>query len=176
MIKLKDKKVIVILIVIAGLVLVAVSGFFLNSYLVQQSTLKELEASNKSLKVMYDKLLKQSGDNVENSYFKDRCSYSYRGPYEKVYSCGAGAKITLKKKIDVDTAASHIQDSAGASKTSILDREVYDETEVRYRVESWSGNIECFVGYGEDQITGDWVYSMFCRGDTPGPIPGYEIE
>ena len=87
MIKLKDKKVIVILIVIAGLVLVAVSGFFLNSYLVQQSTLKELDRASQSLESVYDKLTEINRDNLASSSFTKDCSAPNRGPYDRIISC-----------------------------------------------------------------------------------------
>lgn len=177
MIKLKDKKVVVILIVIAGLVLVAVSGFFLNSYLVQQSTLKELDRASQSLESVYDKLTEINRDNLASSSFTKDCSAPNRGPYDRIISCGPRGVIVLKNRTDIDKAKTWINDSVESAEGNAIGAEMKVEEEISFEMSLKDlKDVRCYVSYGVDQTSGMWGYRLVCRKTVSNFLPGYVVE
>lgn len=177
--KFKLSKRSIIFASIAGALVLVLGGFWLQSYLVEKQTLADLSDANKELRIVYDNILELNKDSIDSSYYRDDCSVSNVSWMEQRVSCGPSGRVVMagaQEPSEVRNNLAKVDKNSGLNMKDITISNQTEVTSISANLESKLEGVNCYVGYGKNQLTNQWEYWMTCRKDVPNFLPGYTVE
>jgi hypothetical protein len=169
--------IIAITTIITGLIFTTLK---IQSFAEQQRSLGDLQFASQALKPVYDGLLADNKNDIQGTYYENRCTYSYRGSYAKSISCGPLGVIKIKSDTTISSAEKMITEN---THQNII------FTGHEPKIQTWSTKpsvvmesdmfkskeITCYVLWSQRDEEKVHVYTLGCRKQVPDFLPGYKI-